>query len=132
MKPKSIILIVLALIAIGGVVAWAYINKPAEKVENAKALEIRADELTNSYAKDEAAANKMFLNQAIEVTGTIAEISKNQDGKTVVLLESEDPMSGVQCTMRDEAKLETGKQVRIKGFCTGYTMVVLLGDCIVI
>ncbi len=125
-------MIVLAVIAIGGIVGWTYINKPTEKVEDVKAMTTTAEDLNNSFTTNEADANKKYLKKAIEVSGTVAEISKNQDGKTVLLLQSDDPMGGIQCTLRDNEKVDTGKQVTVKGFCTGYTMVVLLSDCILL
>ena len=56
---------------------------------------------------------------------------QNQDGKTVLLLQSSDPLSGVQCTLKDEGNYIVGTELTVKGFCTGYTTVVLLNDCIV-
>lgn len=129
---KRILLVIAVLIAASGIIVWRYVNKPAEKVEDVKGLSITAEQLVDAYDKDETAADKLYLNQAIAVLGKVEEISKNQDGKIVVLLQSADPMSGVQCTLRNNVTIEAGKQVTIKGFCNGYTTVVLLSDCILL
>lgn len=133
MKRSSILFIITSVLALGVVIAWFYINQPVEKVENVQGIKVSATSLANAYTEDEKAANTQYISKALEVTGIVAEVSKNQDGKTVVLLESNDPMSGVQCTMRDAKKTPVvGEQVSIKGFCNGYTMVVLLSDCVFI
>ena len=132
MKRKTLLWILSVLIIAAGIAGWSYVNRPAAKVEDATAIAVSAEELTTAYSSNEAAANKKYLNQAIKATGVVAEVSKNQDGKTVLLLQSEDPLSGVQCTLRDQAVVEPGKEVTVKGFCTGYTLVVLLSDCILL
>lgn len=131
MKKQTIFILTLTLVVIPGIVIWNYINKPVTKVDNVTAITIEADALVNAFVKDEMLANKTYLNQAIAVTGTISELSKNQDGKTVIILQTSDPLNGVQCTLRDSATLSIGNRVTIKGYCTGYTLVVILSDCII-
>jgi hypothetical protein len=130
MKKVLLLLLVVALAVAGiGVYVW---NKPHETVEDRKALVIAADSLANAFLSDEQQANQKFLNQVIEVTGTVLEAGKNQDGKPVITLGVADPLSGIQCTMRENNVVaEVGKRMTIKGFCNGYTLVVLLSDCIV-
>lgn len=131
-KRSFILTLILAVIVAAGVTAYMMWNKPHEKVEDRKAIELTADALNNAFEQNEQSANAAYLNKVIDVSGTIAEVSKNQDGKTVILLQTSDPVSGVQCTMRENnVKAAVGQQVKIKGFCNGYTMVVLLSDCIV-
>lgn len=133
MKRSSVLFIIISLLALGIVIIWFYINQPVEKVENVQGIKISATTLANAYTENEKAANAQYISKALEVTGIVAEVSKNQDGKTVVLLESNDPMSGVQCTMREAKKIPAvGERISIKGFCNGYTMVVLLSDCVFI
>lgn len=132
MKRRTLLLILSSIIIIAGIAGWRYVNKPVTQVEDADALVINAERLSDEYAKDEAASNKKYLDKALEVSGIVAEVSKNQDGKTVVLLQADDPMSGVQCTFRNDVAIVAGKPVTVKGFCTGYTLVVLLSDCILL
>lgn len=128
---RKVLLLILVGIIVAATAGWLMWNKPHETVDNKKGLQITAEELCSAYLKDEQKANSIYLNQVIEVTGTIAEISKNQDGNDVILLESSDPLSGVQCTMRETyGAYHAGEPIVVKGFCTGFTAVVLLGDCI--
>ena len=131
MKKKIAAGIIVFLLVAGGVSYYMW-NKPPAKVEDKKSTPVNAEALSNGFTADETKANKQYLNKVLEVSGKVAETSKNQDGKTVVLLESSDPLSGVQCTMRDDGVvIENGASIKITGFCNGYTMVVLLSDCII-
>jgi len=129
---KKILIILLILVAAGagaGVYLW---NKPHEKAEDRKAMTVTAVTLSDAFTESEQKANSIYLNQVLAVSGTVSEVSKNQDGKTVIVLAGSDPLSGVQCTMRDDGiKAAAGDKMTIKGFCNGYTLVVLLSDCIV-
>ncbi|MFA6057612.1 MAG: hypothetical protein WC756_05410 [Taibaiella sp.] len=130
---KKIVLIILILV-VGGVGAGLYIwNKAPATVADSASSAISADELAAAFTTNEQQANGKFLNKVLDVSGTIVEVTKNQDGKTVITLGvASDPLSGVQCTMRDsDIKAEVGKSITIKGFCNGYTLVVLLSDCII-
>jgi len=128
---KKVLLLLFAGIIVAATAGWLMWNKPHETVDDKKGIQITAEELSSAFLNDEQKANSIYLNQVIEVSGTIAEISKNQDGKDVILLECSDPLSGVQCTMRETAGIYyAGETTVIKGFCTGFTTVVLLSDCI--
>ena len=129
---KKILLTILALVLIGvctGMYLW---NKPHKKVEGAQGIVIDAKVLAREYSADEKAADAKYLNKAIEVSGTLMEIEKNQDGGSMFILQTDDPAAGVQCAMRDK-KLEIKKgHVVIKGFCSGNGITgVSLTDCIV-
>lgn len=130
MKKILIALLIVVAAAAGiGVYLW---NKPHEVVEDRKATAIAADALAKAFTENEQQANTTYLNQVLDVTGTVSEVSRNQDGKTVITLSVSDPLSGVQCTMRDDkVNASVGQIMTIKGFCNGYTLVVLLSDCIV-
>ncbi|WP_118972139.1 OB-fold protein [Taibaiella koreensis] len=127
------ILIVLLILVAAGVGAGLYLwNKPHEKAEDRQAMAVTAGVLSEAFAGNEQKANAAYLNQVLAVSGTVSEVSRNQDGNTVIVLAGSDPLSGVQCTMREDGvKASVGDKMTIKGFCNGYTLVVLLSDCIV-
>lgn len=133
MKKKTLIYLVILVIAIGGIVGYRMWNKPHEKVEDRKGIPVTVAGITKEYTDDEAAANKKYLNQAVEIEGKVASVTANQDGAVVVGLQADGTDGTVQCTMRDkDVKLEAGQQVKIQGFCSGNTMFdVLLTDCVV-
>jgi hypothetical protein len=131
MKRLLIILVVIA--ALGAAVAVYIWNKPHATVEGKNGIAMTADSLANAFSTDEQLANERFLNEIIEVSGVVWEINENQDRKTVITLSVTDPLSGVQCTMKDPAKnIKKGDVIRVKGFCNGFTLTVLLSDCIIL
>ena len=131
MKKQAILFTLLVgVIAVALAVVFVW-NKPHKSVEGEKGLVITAEALAQAFENDEKAANDTYLSKILSVQGTVAEVTKNQDGKTVLLLSVENPLSGIQCTMKEaENSYQSGQNVTIKGFCNGYTMVVLLNDCV--
>ncbi len=130
---KKIILVVVALGLIGGGIGAFMWFKPHPKVEDAKGIVIAAPVLAKEYSADEKAADGKYLNKAIEVTGSVSEMEKNQDGGLMVILQTEDPTGGIQCTMRDKnANPAKGQTITVKGFCSGNGITgVSLTDCII-
>jgi hypothetical protein len=130
-NSKFIVGLILLLIA-GGVAIWFYLNKPNRTVSNEKGIELSASELVKDYQQNEDSANIKYLDKTVQVTGTVSEISKNQDGQSTVLLSSEDPMTGVFCTLKDDPHLTIGFTVTIKGFCSGMLSDVRIREAVVI
>jgi hypothetical protein len=120
--PMRIILIIIALIILAGIlIGYTLYNKPQRSVESEKAIAISAIQLFKEFEENETDANTKYLNKAVLVSGVISEINSNQEGKTVLILETENPMFGVSCTLEDQAQgLSTGASVTVKGICTGY------------
>ena len=114
-----------------GVYLW---NKPHKKVEDTTGVTITAAALSKEYAANEKKADSTYLNKAIEVSGTISEIDNNQDGGVMIVLQTDDPMAGVQCAMREKNVTVTkGQTIVIKGFCSGNGITgVSLTDCVVV
>ena len=104
-----------------------------KKAEDIKGIAITSGALAKEYGADEKAADTKYLNKAIEVTGTISEVDKNQDGGVMVVLQTEDPTAGVQCSMREKnSAVAKGQNITIKGFCSGNGITgVSLTDCII-
>lgn len=120
-----------ALVATIAVVGLYQYNRKPATVDGQSGIAVSAPTLVATFEKNDAEANKLYLNKVIDVSGTVTEVSKNQDGKSVLLLRADDEMSGVQCTMRENGvEVPVGKSVSVKGFCNGYTLVVILSDCI--
>lgn len=133
MNKKKVILLVLLLAIIGGgITGYLLWNKPHPKVEDQQATVVAAQALYTAFTTNEQQANQSYLNKVLEVTGTANEVSRNQDGKTVAVLGTDDPLGGIQCTFRDATTITQGQTVTVKGFCNGYTMVVLLNDCVLV
>ena len=127
---RVILIVVLLLLLGGAAIGYMVWNKPHPKAEDQQAMTVNADVLYTTFSTDEQKANATYLNHVLEVSGTVSELVKNQDGKTVATLATEDPMGGIQCTFRDEVSVKTGDVIKVKGFCNGYTLSVLLNDCV--
>lgn len=131
MNKKILLFIFLGCILVGLIVGLYMWNKPPETVDHKKGIEITSLKLSSDFEQNEQNANTLYLNKVIQVSGKVVEIDKNQDGKTVILLDSANPLSGVQCTMKSmDVKYNVGDSTSIKGFCDGYTTVVILTGCI--
>jgi tRNA_anti-like len=122
---------ILLLAAISyGLYIW---NKPQRDVQDEKAVSIAAMAIFDSFTVNETKANERYLNKAIQVTGEVSEVKKNQDGQAVVYLKSTDPVFGVNCTFKeDPGPLEKGTTITFKGICTGYLSDVIINQGVII
>ncbi len=127
---KKILISLILLVTLCGLAYTYYIwNKPARDVTNEKGIEITAAALYDSFTNNEQAANASFLNKAIQVTGIVNNVKKNQAGETVVYLQSSDPVFGVNCTFKqDPGAIEKGSTIKFKGICTGFLSDVILNE----
>lgn len=133
-KSGRIVLIVLGLVILVAVSYGLYVwNKPARDVTDEESIKITAVAIFDSFSNNEQSANKHFLNKAIEVTGKVTSVQKNQAGKTVVYLQSDDPVFGVNCTFRDDpGTIEASSVITFKGICTGYLEDVVLNEGVLV
>lgn len=130
MKKKAVIitLILIGLIIIGGAVGYYLYQKPVKNFSTSEAdLVLKSQDIFAEFVKDEVAANAKYVtdDKTIEVTGTINEITMNDDGTATIILDVADPDGGLSCSIikedSDFAKtLQIDSNVRIKGQCTGY------------
>lgn len=96
-------------------------NKPHRMVADEESIPIEAAQLFADFDQDENAANQKYLDHVVDVTGLVSETLTNQQGQTVVLLKSENPMFGIQCTLENKSiNISPGSTVTVKGICTGY------------
>jgi len=130
---KKIIMIALSLGLIGVGTGIYLFNKKPETVDDKKGINIAAADLAKAYSANERAADSLYLNQVIEVSGTVGSTETNQDGGLMVILTTGDPDADIQCTLRDKGvQVAKGQQVTLKGFCSGSGITgVSLTDCIV-
>ena len=130
---KKIILVVLILATIGvgtGIYMWF---KPHQKVEDQTAIMVAATKLAADYAANEKAADSTYLNKAIQVKGIVKETETNADGGLMVILQTDDAMIDIQCTMRDKGvQVTKNTELSLVGFCSGSGITgVSLTDCVI-
>ena len=113
-----------------GIYLW---NKPHKKAEDAQSVSITANALAKEYGMNEKAADAKYLNKAIQISGIISEVDKNQDGGVMIVLQTEDAVAGIQCSLRDKgANPVKGQNILVVGFCSGSGITgVSLTDCVI-
>jgi hypothetical protein len=131
---KKIIFAIIIFIIIAGLgYAWYIWNKPARDVSQESGIPISAVAIFDSFTNNEKAADARFLNKAVEVTGKVTTVKKNQAGATVIYLQSSDPIFGVNCTFKqDPGSIEKGSTITFKGICTGYLEDVVLNQGVLV
>lgn len=107
--------------------------KPVAKISSLSTeLSIPANELFVAFESDEAAANEVYLNKVLEVTGIIREVKNNENGLPAVIFETDDLIFGVMCEFESKegaASIKEGELLTIKGVCTGKLLDVVLNRC---
>jgi hypothetical protein len=115
-----ITLFIIGIVAVGITVYIIY-NKPHRDVTKEQGVQLSAQKLFDAFKANETEANKLYLNQAIEMTGEVGEVITNQDGNTVVNFKTNDPFVVINCTFKvNPGNVTPGQTITFKGICTGY------------
>ncbi|MCO6360571.1 OB-fold putative lipoprotein [Roseivirga pacifica] len=134
--------LILSLIFIIGIVAGYFVyqkflsTSPGMAKQKAVA-EVTAIDVYAAFEADESAANQQYLNQVIQVSGSIAGVERPADANPVITLETTG-FGLVKCTLEpgwDEAQLHslsTGDQITLKGECIGLLLDLLINNAIII
>ncbi len=142
MTYKTLRILFLALVAVGalgGYYAYRQWNKPHRQVEKAKAAEkVDAAVLYEQFSSDEAAANEKYLDQIVQVCGSVASVVSGEGDSQITVQLATEGMGVVLCSLDSEkyseipSGLTEGQQVCLKGICTGYLMDVVLDRCVLV
>ncbi|GAA4278612.1 OB-fold protein [Aquimarina mytili] len=130
---NAVLIIILAVIFISVTV----FNKPHTDVsENTPNFYLEATNVLEEFQDNETQANTKYLEQVLQITGTISELNIT-DEKGVISLSDNDSFGSVMCHIdaKENSKLTTlkvGQMITIKGICTGYLMDVVLVKCIIL
>lgn len=115
---KRVLFIALALITLFAV---AGCSNPAKYA-------VTAERLYYDYITDATAADELYKNTKIQVTGTIMSLGTFSTGSAYVILEAGElsETCGVQCNFSSKyaalvASLSVGQQITIRGKCLGYS-----------
>lgn len=129
---KTILIASLLLVAVA-FVGYKLYNKPHRIVADEESIPIGAAKLFTDFEQDEYAANQKYLDHVVDVTGLVSETFTNQQGETVVVLKSENPTFGIQCTLKNKSiAVPTGSTITVKGICKGYLSDVVVTQGILI
>ena len=125
---------VVAISAFGGYYyVFVYSKTHHRNVQSEKGIVIVADSLSAQFQANEKEANSKYLNKAIQVTGIIVSIDKNQEGKITVIIGRADSFSNVSVTLISTTPLtqKVGETITIKGVCTGALSDVIITEGVV-
>lgn len=133
MRKKVLFTLLMALAVISFI--NHYVNRPVKDLSKVQAdLSLSAQELFDKYEQDEITADQLFLDKIIQINGTVTGVDSELN---TITFNGPASLSGVLCEMDDfekETELDVllGKQITLKGKCTGKLMDVVLIDCVTI
>ena len=125
---------VVAITALGGYYyVFVYSKTHHRNVQSEKGIVIQADSLSAAYQANEKNANALYLNKAVEISGTIVSVDKNQEGKITLIIGSTDSFSNVSVTLISTTPIsqKIGETITIKGVCTGALSDVIVTEGVV-
>ncbi|ULQ51067.1 OB-fold putative lipoprotein [Flavihumibacter fluvii] len=136
MKARNLIVSVAVLMLLIVGIFYAQYNKPSRNIADEQSIPVTAEQLFQQFAENEQAANGLYLNKVVEVSGDVLDIKHTEQGQDVIILKSNDPMFGTSCTLDTRygkpEKLKPGDKATVKGVCTGYlTDVVLIRSSVI-
>jgi hypothetical protein len=138
MKPRTkIVLFVLVLLGLAGAATGYYLFNLKEKDMSKEKPDfvITAADLQKAFEDDEVSAAARYVGKTVEVSGEINAVTPGENNSLNVALKTGSDFAEVICTFRDAAaagKPEPGKQVTMRGKCSGYLMDVLLQNCVIV
>lgn len=130
---KKLVPIALVAVLLAAALAYYLYHKPHRDIASeAAAFSLSADALFDAYEADETAANALYLDKVVQITGEVAEVTENTAGQAVITLTAANAMmGGVSATMQLPGKVSVtvGQTATLKCRCTGYLMDVILINC---
>lgn len=130
MKKRVYILVVLTLLISSAVILFYYKwNEPHQTIADVAGIKIDAADLFREFSETERQATEKYNGKVLEINGVISAVSTNQEGKTIVQLQTNDLMFGINCTMEKNANFKEGETVTLKGICSGFTTDVIIIRC---
>ncbi|MEN9497863.1 MAG: hypothetical protein RL750_762 [Bacteroidota bacterium] len=124
---KIILAFSLIAAAAGGYYAYTEYNRRNPSMADAKAsFQLTATDALAAFESKADESTKMYVDQVLEVSGSINKIEKDEKGFYTIVLGDAGSMSSVRCVVdslfsSDAAKLSTGTSAKLRGVCVGYT-----------
>lgn len=133
---KKVIIIIVIILAIAASVyyyTFVYSKTHHRDAQAETSVIITADSLSAAYQTDEQKANTKYLNKAVEVTGTILTIGKDQANHITILMGKSDAFSNVSITLSSTQPItqKVGETITVKGVCTGNLSDVIINEGVI-
>lgn len=133
MKIRNVLILLFVAVIIGGVIGYRQYNKPHRDLMSEQvSAQMTAQELFSAFEEDETTANEQYLDEMVEITGTIEKVNIEQE-KSTIQLQTDDMMAGIICEFEAGALKNIpseGDTITVRGICTGKLMDVVLVRCI--
>lgn len=135
---KIVLIVVLALIVIGGAVGYYLWNKPKESAADVKPnYVLPADSLVKAFVVNEDAANAKYVKDsvALEIEGIVDTTYINEGNESVVVLSTtQDAPVTCYFIAGEASNTKKGDKIHMKGYCSGYMMLdgVQMSKCAVV
>lgn len=128
-KKVLLTLIVLGVISAAGVYYYVKVvcNRPLD-IASKSAVSVTSDEFLNSCKTNKAHWDSTYLEKAVEVSGTIKEVTSD----TTIALVGTDSTAVINCLLQNPAQgLKVGNKTVVKGICFGSDADLLSGGTII-
>ena len=133
---KIAIAVVLVIAVAGiGTALYFYNLKPQDLQKSKPDYVVTSIGLQKEFEADETGASAKYINKIVEVTGEVISVEEGERGSLNISLQTESDFSKVICTfpsVENPDIFEQGKEITIRGDCSGFLMDVLLNNCAVI
>jgi hypothetical protein len=130
----KIALAVVLFIAVAGILAALimYNKKHPDTSKTRPDFVITAAVLQKEFEDNEKDASARYINKILEVTGTISSVTPADSTHFNISLKTGSDLSSVICTFQSkehQPDFVTGKEITLRGECSGFLMDVLLNNC---
>ncbi len=130
------LIIIGVLIAVVGGAFWgiSLYNKPHKDLnKTSPTYTLTSEALFTDYSSDEENSNEKYLNEILQITGTVKQKTPTENGGYVLILSGDD-MFGINCAFQPEEvtsleQVNAGDKITVKGICSGMLMDVNLSRC---
>lgn len=111
-----------------------YSSNQVSILETPAAYSLTSKELSYLFLSDEKKSNSIFVDQIIEVHGTVDTVTFFNNRNTVIL-QGENPNTNLICEMditevMQSNKIKKGAKIQLKGICKGRLNDVVLLNCL--
>lgn len=136
-NPVKITLTIVFLVAVAGIVTALYLYnlKPKDLLNAKPDYSMTAIDLMNAFEDDEVASSAKYVKKVVEISGEIIDIEEVKNKSWNISLRTGNDFSKVLCTfpiVTDPGIFNPGREITIRGECSGFLMDVLLNNCIVV
>jgi hypothetical protein len=132
---KKVLYLFIGLLAIILLAVLILFNMPQASTQKKDAdITTTPEKIFGHFQQDENRANNHYNGKIVQLTGEVLNVSEDQKGAPVIILNANDDFGGVLCTLEKKPKSlpEKGDQIDIKGQCSGFLGNVVLNKCVII